>query len=301
MRTHTLSLFAGFAALALASGCEGMKERVRPSPTPEISNRDIGEAAISSTRYYNVTGAEPVYQVMPGESVFAKQAKAALEARENEEGSAVSEDARALDAGGSLYSNNVERVNGEITVHAIDRWSEDEARQKASENVAMDKAEVVGWFTTKQGQRYEFRLDKVAPSESQQRGETHFGGVGSDITMHGDSGFGTPLEPKVKAAVAIFGNLTLSHEGKVLGEFPAEVLVTSRTRGAETGKYLGEYDTTKREAEEIHLLIHTTALDGNGSTLPAGQRKGTDESLIRAPFHVVWGNASVLNRPSLRK
>ncbi len=162
-----------------------------------------------------------------------------------------------------------------------------------------------GWFRGPDNVRYEFSLDRVVPASSVDPERTHFGGVGTDIAIDGDSGVGIAAEPKRKAGVAIWGIGAVTREGRLLGEFPFRATVASRTRSSESGKSLGDRDATAREVDQIDLLILTSqgaqasappAPQIEERTVPAGQPKGVDLSQIPG-FHIVWGHAAVKFRP----
>jgi hypothetical protein len=157
--------------------------------------------------------------------------------------------------------------------------SGDKAIERQGTTKEGDEANVKGWFQTEDG-RYDFTVNRVAatPNEFPLGEKTVFGGVATDVLLNGDTGIGTPLEPKVKAGVAIWGFARIEKNGQVIAEnAPVKVLVTSRTRDEKTGKYLGAYDASKNKIDEVHLIILPSSLQAQApqaaQPLPAGQPK----------------------------
>lgn len=253
------------AAAGALAGCSGgrVRQAVAPPRGPEITSRDIGEAAVTGTRHYQATGKGPVYL-----------------------------------ATGSLHGETVAKIDGEISVEAIDRASQDDLVQNEAAGAAGDKALVTGWFKTHDGARFDFavtEIEPVAPTGPDPGFSTRFGGVATDVVLFGDTGFGTPQMPKVKAGAAIWARGAFRKDGEDVGEFPVQVFVTSRTRSVETGRTLGERDATARPPEEIHLLVNAPAtlenltLGGKRievTTVPAGTGKVP-------PMHVIWASSEV--------
>jgi len=311
MRCLTLSLVTALTATALGLG--GCRSREATEQGGPITSGDVAEAVVTPTRHFQAQGEAPVYQVLPGQAVFAEKARTAAEPARAEPGE---------DLSASLFSDEVRPIEGEIFIEAIDRVGEDEAVAGDGN----DQADVRGWFNGVDGTRYEFQLARVVPAEAGARIETHFGGVATDTVLFGDSGLGTRLLPKMKAACAIFGYGTLKRDGKELGEVPMHIIVGTRTRAPHTGRYLGDYDTTRREVDEVHLLIQPRARldlvrprgEGEGTDVPAaapregpggrpeeaapkaGEPKEAPAAAggVPAPgFHVVWEHANISFRP----
>lgn len=308
MRGLVLSLTAA-AALA-GAGCSGPETRSdSDSPegaaAPQIDKTDVAEAIFTGTRYYQATGLPAVYEVLPGKPALAPQAQALGLAPQ-----------RFSDTEAALYSDEVQKIEGEVSIEAIDRLGEDQALEHLSSDTSGDKAIVKGWFRGLDGKRYEFSLDRALPAQPGAPERSHFGGVGTDVTLDGDSAVGTPLSPKVRAGVAIWGVGTLKREGEVLGQFPFETRVASRTRSPETGRYLPGFDATQKSVDQIDLIIKTGegviagTPPGLGASQPpigesdrtvlAGVPKSTEPNIdvTKIPgFHVVWSHANIKFRP----
>ncbi|HVY61067.1 MAG TPA: hypothetical protein VHF22_05405, partial [Planctomycetota bacterium] len=152
--------------------------------------------------------------------------------------------------------------------------------------------------------RYEFSLDRALPAAPGDPERTHFGGVGTNLRIDGDSGFGRQDEPTRLAGVAIWGIGAVTREGRLVGEYPLRLIVGSRTRTADTGRALGGTDATRREVDQIDLWISSdrgveasTASTGE-RTLPAGQPREAEGAVGPLPaFHVVWAHANVKFKP----
>jgi hypothetical protein len=270
-----------FLLLAAAAGCGGPKSR----PDDEfLGGRYAGEAGSAGPRYYQATGGSPVFGIEPGQPALAGRMAAPA-----------SSIPPAIVA--SLFSDDVERIDGEITIEAIDRVGEEAALVSGDTGKRGDSASVKGWFRRSDSIRYEFSLERVAPARPGDPERTHFGGVGTNVELDGDSGAGIAVDPKKKVGVAIWGICALKREGQTVGEFPIRVTVGSRTRSAESGKYLGDLDATAREVDQVDLLIVTSRpVPSAERTLPAGQPRLPDITQIPG-FHVVWGHAHVKFRP----
>jgi hypothetical protein len=283
----TFTLAAGLA-FVLAAGCKSEEPKTQKMPEDETQGRAVEQT-------FRAKGKEPAFQVIPaGEPVF-----------QPEPGT------RAFPHELAIFSSNqVEKVQAEISIEAIDRGNTEPATGVEGVQKLTDEAKVSGWFRLKDGSYCTFRLERLATASEFGLGEkTHFGGVATNILMNGNSGNGNPYLPKVKAGVAIWGFGRIEKDGELLAaNAPIQVYVSTRERDRDSGKYLGRYDSTQGEIGEVHLVVLPASAGtaqkksgGYDSTLPAGEKGAQAGGPAATPgvgrgFHIVWENVEVVKK-----
>ncbi len=105
---------------------------------------------------------------------------------------------------------------------------------------------------------------------------TFFGGVGYNKTMHGNTGIGTGLMPKLKAYITLWGKADLKDgQGNVLAsDRLIHIMVTSRARKSDlTLTTSTDTDETDHSRRETHIILPPKDMQGNPSPVP-GTRNG---------------------------
>jgi hypothetical protein len=104
-------------------------------------------------------------------------------------------------------------------------------------------------------------------------GHTFFGGVGNDRTIHGNTGVGTNLEPKLLAYIAFWGTADLKDgDGNMLASNRMiHVMTTSRVR-TDNLELITDTETDQTDHSldkvETHIILPPMDLDGNMSPVP---------------------------------
>ncbi len=113
------------------------------------------------------------------------------------------------------------------------------------------------------------------------------GGVGFDTTMHGDTGIGTGLMPKMKSYITLWGTGDLLDEAGTLvaANRVVHIMVSSRVRNAdlELGTDVA-VDTSDLSDDRIetHIILPPQDMAGNSSPIP-----GTRHGFLHAMFEKV--------------
>lgn len=186
--------------------------------------------SIGISSAFHARSSGPVWESLPGDAVFWDQVPENVRQREKVEKR-------------SLASNEVARVEGEfqLDIHMPDPTGLTEKKP----------SEVVCRFTRKDGGKWSFKPSPDAVEERSSLGA-------AQGAAFGDTGKGTPLEPKQRAVVRLRGKGRLEKDGKtVSSDVPFNLVVGSRTRDPETGKYLGGYGEV-HEGLEVKLVIPET-------------------------------------------
>jgi len=116
---------------------------------------------------------------------------------------------------------------------------------------------------------------------------TYFGGVGFDKTIHGNTGIGTPLEPKLLAYVAMWGKANLKDgNGNILTrDHLVHIMTTSRVRTADlkmiTASATDETDHSPDQIE-THIIIPPMGVEGNKDPV-----MGTGQGFLHLMFEKV--------------
>ena len=136
-----------------------------------------------------------------------------------------------------------------------------------------------------------FRINNIQVIHKEEGSGDHsfFGGVGLDVTMHGNSGIGTGLMPKLTSYITLWGVADLMDgEGNVLAENRLiHIMVSAKVRDenlnlvSSVTEDLSDKDPDKRET---HIIIPPQDLNGNQDPVP-----GTGHGFL----HLMFESASL--------
>ncbi len=194
---------------------------------------------------------------------------------------------RSTNAAGTAYTTTSEPVpfsskfketSGSITISVQDLTSKDTPDSK-------DVAEMEANFKGPNGEDFKVVLKKLIPV-----GPKHpfFGGVGTNVLMHGATGIGTPLVAEEFSYITLWGvadfykNGELADQGRII-----HVMVSERTRDADYNLGLGVAQPDKLE---IHLIMPPQKASPTGlidSPLPTGVilPNGKEQPFIHTNFY----------------
>lgn len=178
----------------------------------------------------------------------------------------------------SMFSNNIKMTTGAFEMSVVDATAKD--GMNSSDQVAMDAS-----FVGPNGQNFRVTMDKVIPV-----GPDHpfFGGVGSNVLMHGGTGIGTPLVAQVFSYFTAWGLGDIYIDGELVdNNRVVHVMVTERTRDAE---FKFGFDVAQPDQLEIHLAMPPLKGSPNGpvsSPVPTGVNlpNGAEQPFIHVNFY----------------
>jgi hypothetical protein len=147
-------------------------------------------------------------------------------------------------------------------------------------------------FTANDGRL--FKIDQINIIHKPEGSGDHsfFGGVGLNKMMHGDTGIGTGLMPKMLSYITLWGLVDL--KDATTGEVVASnrivhIMVASRVRNSNL-EMIPEVVLDKSDHDtwlaETHVILIPQDMDGNPSPVP-----GTDHGFI----HMMWENVELTN------
>ncbi len=152
------------------------------------------------------------------------------------------------------FSNNTAQAAGSYSLTVSDVDADDsESSADAITNVEIR-------FTGNDGTK--FLIDKITAIHKAQGTGDHsfFGGVGSNVTMHGDTAVGTPLMPKMLAYITLWGVADL--------------------KNADTGAVLAS-------GRMIHIMTGTRVRDANQELELSVDKDMSDHDLDMAETHII--------------
>jgi len=178
-----------------------------------------------------------VYQSLPAPAVFRSQVPQAMRAR--------------LPPDPTPFGNRVQMTEGSIVIEAWDRTGESRPRPPYTD----DRAKVEATFTTADGARWKVVQSAVAGRKADGSAFL-FGGVGTDVVVHGNTGRENPLMPKMRAALSMWGPAQVYKDDKLIeSEALLHIMITSRAR-TDPHFYYTDYDMTRGPVDEIHLFLN---------------------------------------------
>ena len=184
------------------------------------------------------------------------------------------------------FSNNIKMTTGTYNLVVEDKVDVDS--QNSTDAVSSVNIE----FTANNGKR--FKIDKINIIHKPDGAGDHsfFGGVGLNKMMHGNTGIGTNLMPKMLAYITLWGLVDLKDAatGKVVASNRiVHIMVGSRVRTKEL-KLITDVDTDKSNHDtwmaETHVILIPQDMAGNKSPVP-----GTDHGFI----HMMWENVNLMD------
>ena len=183
----------------------------------------------------------------------------------------------------AMFSNNIEMIEGSFAMQVRDLTARDSPDSR--DEIAMEAE-----FTAPDGRTIRVVMDRVIPV-----GPDHpfFGGVGTDVLMHGSTGIGTPLVAREFSYITAWGVGDIYVDGEMADQGRVvHVMVSERTRDAE---YMAGFDVAMPDALEIHLALPPVRVSPSGpqpSPVPTGVMlpNGAEQPFIHVNF---YGNAEV--------
>lgn len=183
----------------------------------------------------------------------------------------------------AMFSNNIEMIQGSFAMQVRDLTARDSPDSR--DEIAMEAE-----FTAPDGRMIRVVMDRVIPV-----GPDHpfFGGVGTDVLMHGSTGIGTPLVAREFSYITAWGVGDIYVDGEMADQGRVvHVMVSERTRDAE---YMAGFDVAMPDALEIHLALPPVRVSPGGpqpSPVPTGVMlpNGAEQPFIHVNF---YGNAEV--------
>lgn len=199
---------------------------------------------------------------------------------------------RAVSADGSAYttikkpamfSNNIKMISGKFSMQVRDLTAKDSP--KSADQIAMDSS-----FVGPNGKTIRVTMNKVIPV-----GPDHpfFGGVGTNVLMHGATGIGTPLVAEEFSYITAWGLGDIYVDGqKVDSKRVVHIMVSERTRD---DQYKVGFGVAKPKDLEIHLAMPPMKGSPTGpvpSPVPTGVKlpNGKMQPFIHVNF---YGNAKL--------
>lgn len=186
----------------------------------------------------------------------------------------------------SMFSDKIKETTGSITISVNDLTNLDNPNSQ-------DTAEMEANFTGPEGEKFRVVLKKLIPV-----GPNHefFGGVGTNVLMHGATGVGTPLVVKEFSYITLWGIGDFYKEGELVDTGRViHVMVSERTRDA---NYKLSFGVALPNELEIHLAMPPLKGSPTGpvaSPLPTGiiLPNGSEQPFIHTNFYgniVLTGN-----------
>jgi len=183
----------------------------------------------------------------------------------------------------AMFSNNIEMTTGTFNIEVKDLTAKDNPN-------SLDEVKMDASFISPAGQTIRVTMNKVIPV-----GPDHpfFGGVGTNVLMHGATGIGTPLVVEEFSYITVWGLGDIYVDGEKVGSNRiVHVMVSERTRDAD---YMVGFDVAQPDSLEIHLALPPMVGSPDGpmaSPVPTGVElpNGNDQPFIHVNF---YGNLSL--------
>lgn len=183
----------------------------------------------------------------------------------------------------AMFSNKIKKITGQFAMQVQDLTAKDGKGSK-------DRIEMVATFVGPNGKDFRITMDKVIP-----KGPDHpfFGGVGTNVLMHGGTGIGTPLVAEEFSYITAWGIGDMYIDGELVDQGRVvHIMVSERTRDDD---FMSGFDVAKPDEIEIHLAMPPLKASPDGpvpSPVPTGVKlpNGKDQPFIHVNY---YGNASV--------
>jgi hypothetical protein len=182
-----------------------------------------------------------------------------------------------------MFSNKIKMTTGSFEMTVNDKTAKDGMDSK--DEVAMEAK-----FVGPNGRNFRVTMNKVIP-----KGPDHpfFGGVGTNVLMHGGTGIGTPLVAQEFSYITAWGVGDIYIDGeKVDSKRVIHIMVSERTRDDD---FKIGFGVAKPDELEIHLAMPPLKGSKTGpvpSPVPTGVKlpNGKDQPFIHVNF---YGNAKL--------
>jgi hypothetical protein len=215
------------------------------------------------SKVMKVVGGGPVIQILPGPFPFADRATEIIRSRPADQQADLTKKAHM-----GPYSNNVAKIDGSISIEAIDRGA------------SGDSVSGVAEFTVQDGARWKVVMDRVQTKDIPFN--PRFGGVIMGLFYHGASGVHTPLVPTIQSSLALWAFAHLyKNDQLVTDDAMVHVMLLSRTRRTSDWA-LDCWDCSDRSIEELQLQVtsapNTPAFDAPGGFLFVNWEKSSGKA-----------------------
>ena len=224
------------------------------------------EAPSHEARSMTVVGGGPVIQILPGPFPFADSAMVVIQQRPEDQKADLTTKAHM-----GPYSNSVAKIEGTVSITAVDRGA------------SGDSVSGVAQLTAEDGARWKVVMDRVQTKDIPYN--PRFGGVIMGLFYHGSSGVHTPLVPTIQSSLALWAYAHLyRNDTLVTDDAMVHVMLLSRTRRTSDWA-LDCWDCSDRPVEELQLQVtpapHAPAFPTPGGFLFVNWEKssGRAESL----------------------
>jgi hypothetical protein len=247
----------------IASACTDTND----NPDPELFQTEISTSTADYSDMITFSGSSnsttgQVYEVLPGPSVINPM----------------------MDP--TPFSDNITMTDGSYELVVEDNVDADS--ESSTDAVTAVNIE----FTANDGQKFKIDQINIIHKPDGAGDHTFYGGVGLNKMMHGDTGIGIGLMPKMLAYITLWGIVDL--KDATTGDVVAanrivHIMVASRVRDKDL-KMVPEVETDKSDHDtwmaETHVILIPQDMDGNMSPVP-----GTDHGFI----HMMWENVELTN------
>ena len=177
-----------------------------------------------------------------------------------------------------MFSNKIKETSGSIKITVSDRTAKDGPDSK-------DKATMEANFKGPNGEDFRVVLKKLIS-----KGGAHemFGGVGTDVLMHGGTAIGTPLVAEEFSYITLWGVGDFYKDGELVDQGRIiHVMVSERTRDED---FKVGFGVAKPDELEIHLAMPPKKGTPTGpidSSLPTGVilPNGVEQPFIHTNFY----------------
>ncbi len=183
----------------------------------------------------------------------------------------------------SMFSNNIKMITGDFKMTVVDATAKD--RMDSKDEVTMEAS-----FVGPNGRDFRITMNKVIPV-----GPDHpfFGGVGTNVLMHGGTGIGTPLVTEEFSYITVWGIGNIYIDGELVdSKRVIHIMVSERTRDDD---FKVGFGVAKPDELEIHLAMPPLKGSPTGpvpSPVPTGVTlpNGMTQPFIHVNF---YGNATL--------
>ena len=183
----------------------------------------------------------------------------------------------------SMFSNNIKMTTGTFEMSVLDATAKD--GMNSEDEVAMEAS-----FVGPNGRNFRVSMNKIIPV-----GPDHpfFGGVGTNVLMHGGTGIGTPLVTEEFSYFTAWGLGDIFIDGELAdSNRVVHVMVSERTRDAD---FKVGFGVAEPDQLEIHLAMPPVKGSPTGpvaSPVPTGVvlPNGAEQPFIHVNF---YGNAGL--------
>lgn len=183
----------------------------------------------------------------------------------------------------AMFSNKIEMTSGTFSMQVRDLSAKDGPD-------SLDEVEMEASFLSPAGQTIRVTMNKVIPV-----GPDHpfFGGVGTNVLMHGATGIGTPLVAQEFSYITAWGIGDIYVDGELAdSKRVIHIMVSERTRDED---FVSGFGVAMPDELEIHLAMPPLKGSPNGpvaSPVPTGVTlpNGNDQPFVHVNF---YGNAEL--------